>query len=161
MILHNFEQSTLWLPRPRRLHLPSRPSLIVARDLPFNKPHYDQRKLKTAASNRHVRLWPLSSSERSIEAVLDEFEEIQLTQTVKQRTSTVSQSVSELIEPLKSREIDILRLIASGCTNQEIAEQLHLSVGTVKWYINQLYGKLQVRRRTEAVMRARELGILL
>lgn len=63
-------------------------------------------------------------------------------------------------EPLTEREQEILQLIANGLSNQEIAEQLILSVGTVKSYIVNLYGKLQVNRRVQAVSRAKELGLL-
>ncbi len=66
---------------------------------------------------------------------------------------------SSLIEPLTARELTILQLIASGMTNQEIAVQLSLSVNTIKMYISQLYRKLDVNRRTEAVARSRELNL--
>jgi LuxR family transcriptional regulator, maltose regulon positive regulatory protein len=64
------------------------------------------------------------------------------------------------IEPLSDRELEILRLIAANRSNQDIAQELVLSVSTVKWHITNLYGKLQVRNRLEAVNRARELGLL-
>ena len=63
-------------------------------------------------------------------------------------------------EPLRARELDILRLIAAGCSNREIADRLVIAVSTVKWYVNAIYGKLQVESRTQAVARARELGLL-
>jgi LuxR family maltose regulon positive regulatory protein len=53
-----------------------------------------------------------------------------------------------------------LELIAAGLSNQEIADRLYLSVPTVKMYASQLYRKLNVRRRTEAVRRARQVGLL-
>jgi LuxR family maltose regulon positive regulatory protein len=65
-----------------------------------------------------------------------------------------------LIEPLTEREIEMLRLIAAGLSNKEIADRLFLTEGTVKGYASTLYSKLGVRRRTEAVERARDLGIL-
>jgi predicted ATPase/DNA-binding CsgD family transcriptional regulator len=65
-----------------------------------------------------------------------------------------------LVEPLTARELDILRLIAVGRSNREIADQLFLSVNTVRSYSQQLYGKLSVGSRTQAVARARELGLL-
>lgn len=63
-------------------------------------------------------------------------------------------------EPLSERELDILRLIASGRSNQEIAETLVIAVSTVKSHINNLYGKLGTNRRTEAIAIAREKGLL-
>jgi LuxR family maltose regulon positive regulatory protein len=65
-----------------------------------------------------------------------------------------------LIEPLSERELEVLGLIAAGLSNREIAERLFIAVGTVKRHINNMYGKLQVHRRTEAVARARDLGLL-
>ncbi|HEU0000239.1 MAG TPA: LuxR C-terminal-related transcriptional regulator [Ktedonobacteraceae bacterium] len=65
-----------------------------------------------------------------------------------------------LIEPLSPRELEVLHLIAQGLSNQEISERLFLALGTVKGHNQQIFGKLQVQRRTEAVARARELGLL-
>jgi LuxR family maltose regulon positive regulatory protein len=65
-----------------------------------------------------------------------------------------------LFEPLSERELEVLGLIAAGLSNREIAERLVIAVGTVKRHINNLYGKMQVRRRTEAVARGREMGLL-
>jgi LuxR family maltose regulon positive regulatory protein len=67
---------------------------------------------------------------------------------------------SSLIEPLSERETEVLRLIAAGLSNREIADELFLAVGTVKKHINNIFGKLSVRKRTQAVARARELGML-
>jgi len=65
-----------------------------------------------------------------------------------------------LLEPLSEREVEVLQLAGAGLSNREIAEELVLTVGTVKWHLHNLYGKLQVRSRTLAVARARELGVL-
>jgi LuxR family maltose regulon positive regulatory protein len=65
-----------------------------------------------------------------------------------------------LIEPLSERELELLRLIAAGMSNSEMAEALVVTVGTVKWHLNNIYGKLDVRSRTQAVARARELQLL-
>jgi ATP/maltotriose-dependent transcriptional regulator MalT len=73
--------------------------------------------------------------------------------------STPSQP-APLEEPLSEREIAVLRLIADGRSNREIADRLIISLGTTKWYISQIFGKLQVHSRTQAVMRARALDIL-
>ena len=65
-----------------------------------------------------------------------------------------------LIEPLSQRELEVLRLVAQGLSNREIGEQLFLALSTVKGYNRPIFGKLQVQRRTEAVARARQLGLL-
>jgi LuxR family maltose regulon positive regulatory protein len=63
-------------------------------------------------------------------------------------------------EALSERELEVLRLIVAGCSNREIADRLVIAVSTVKWYINAIYGKLQVESRTKAIARARELNIV-
>jgi LuxR family maltose regulon positive regulatory protein len=67
---------------------------------------------------------------------------------------------SSLIEPLSGREIEILELVAQGLTNREIAQKLVISPGTVKVHTSNIYGKLGVHNRTQAVAKARALGIL-
>ncbi len=67
---------------------------------------------------------------------------------------------SRLAEPLNEREVEILRLLRDGCRNQEIAARLHLAEGTVKNYVSVLMGKLNVRDRMQAVLRAKELDLL-
>ncbi len=69
-------------------------------------------------------------------------------------------SPQPLVESLSERELEVLDLIATGMSNQQIADELCLTVGTVKWHVNNIYGKLGVRRRTQAVARARELKLL-
>jgi LuxR family maltose regulon positive regulatory protein len=61
---------------------------------------------------------------------------------------------------LSERELEVLRLIVAGYSNREIADHLVLAVSTVKWYINAIYGKLQVASRTKAIARARERNIM-
>ncbi len=65
-----------------------------------------------------------------------------------------------LIEPLSQRELEVLRLVAQGLSNDEIGQRLFLALDTVKGHNRRIYDKLQVQRRTEAVARARELGLL-
>ena len=65
-----------------------------------------------------------------------------------------------LIEPLSTRETEVLHLIAAGLYNREIAEELVIAVGTVKRHINNIYGKLGVSSRTQAIAKARELRML-
>ena len=66
----------------------------------------------------------------------------------------------ELLEPLSEREREVLREIARGLSNAEIAETLYISTGTVKWHINRILAKLDAQSRTQAAARARELGLV-
>jgi predicted ATPase/DNA-binding CsgD family transcriptional regulator len=65
-----------------------------------------------------------------------------------------------LLVPLNEREFEVLHLIAEGLSNQEIAKRLVIALSTVKWHINNLFGKLGVRSRTQAVAEAKALGLL-
>jgi LuxR family maltose regulon positive regulatory protein len=64
------------------------------------------------------------------------------------------------VEPLSKREYEVLRLIADGSSNREIAEILIVSLGTVKKHLNNIFGKLGVTTRTQAVAQARNLDLL-
>ncbi|MFD0670100.1 LuxR C-terminal-related transcriptional regulator [Cohnella sp. GCM10027633] len=75
------------------------------------------------------------------------------------RNSGRSRTAS-LLEPLSEREMEVLRLIAQGLSNEEIGKRLYLALSSVKGHNQNIFGKLQVGRRTEAVARARELGLL-
>jgi len=66
----------------------------------------------------------------------------------------------DMVEPLSNRELEVLRLIDAGLSNQQIAEQLSVAASTVKTHINNIYGKLGVETRVQALNRARELGLL-
>lgn len=65
-----------------------------------------------------------------------------------------------LLEPLRAREVEVLSLVAAGYSNQRIAEQLIVSVGTVRWHLKNIYSKLDVHSRTQAVARVRATGLL-
>ena len=65
-----------------------------------------------------------------------------------------------LVEPLSDRELEVLRLLAAGKPNQEIAQELVVSLHTVKKHVTHVLGKLGAANRTEATARARELGLL-
>jgi DNA-binding NarL/FixJ family response regulator len=61
---------------------------------------------------------------------------------------------------LTERELEVLQLVAAGKTNRQVATDLFVSVGTIKTHVNNVYRKLDAHSRTQAVSRARELGLL-
>lgn len=84
-------------------------------------------------------------------------------QAIKQQigdTMSVNDPNQLLIEPLTSRELDVLQLLAGGYTNQAIAEELVIALSTVKKHVNNIFGKLHVASRTQVINRARELKLI-
>jgi LuxR family maltose regulon positive regulatory protein len=73
-------------------------------------------------------------------------------------SATVPIQVQLLIEPLSGREIEVLKLIEAGLSNQEIASRLFISITTVKKHISNIYAKLDVKTRTQAISRGKEMG---
>ena len=69
-------------------------------------------------------------------------------------------TANPVIEPLSEREIDVLRLIAQGASNREIASALFLAEGTVKNHVTNILGKLEARDRTQAALKARDSGLI-
>ncbi|NJR59442.1 MAG: LuxR family transcriptional regulator [Cyanobacteria bacterium CRU_2_1] len=77
--------------------------------------------------------------------------------SVEAKQSTL---IQPFVEPLSGRELEVLRYLATGMSNQAIADQLFVSLAAVKWHTRNIYGKLSVTNRTQAVAKARETGIL-
>ncbi|MCV9950825.1 LuxR C-terminal-related transcriptional regulator [Paenibacillus sp. BT-177] len=69
-------------------------------------------------------------------------------------------TASSLYDPLTPKELEVLRHVATGASNLEIAQALSLKVGSVKVYLNRIYGKLQVSSRTQALLKAQELNLI-
>ncbi len=98
----------------------------------------------------------------------DELPTIQLetspaTTIVHNKPFDVAQDKSKivnLVEPLSDRELEVLQLVAAGLSNRQIAEQLIITVGTVKTHINHIFSKLAVQSRTQAIVRGQECGLL-
>ncbi len=83
------------------------------------------------------------------------------------RTATTVQTalgrahkIQNLIEPLSDRELEILHLVADGLSNSEVSDKIIVTVGTVKKHLNNIYGKLGVISRTQAIAKARTLNLL-
>jgi DNA-binding NarL/FixJ family response regulator len=75
-------------------------------------------------------------------------------------TSTAQERPQPLVVPLSERELEVLRLLADGRSNREIAAELFLAEGTVKNHVTNVLAKLGARDRTQAALRARALGLL-
>jgi LuxR family maltose regulon positive regulatory protein len=78
----------------------------------------------------------------------------------RENTSSLPPPAQRMFGPLSPRELEVLHLMAAGLSNQEMCERLFLALSTVKGHNRTIFGKLQVQRRTEAVARARELGLV-
>jgi len=105
--------------------------------------------LQQGIAPKYVRL--LLNAFPAVDPVQPPFPEIQ---------STLPNLQSAIVEPLSERELEVLQRIADGLTNREIAERLFLALNTVKAHTRNIYGKLDVHNRTQAVARARALGVL-
>jgi len=79
---------------------------------------------------------------------------------VSEATPRRAEKSVKMEEPLSDRELDVLSLIAKGLSNKEIGERLYIETRTVKWHTSNIIGKLGVKNRTEAVAKARELGLI-
>jgi LuxR family maltose regulon positive regulatory protein len=144
---------TLWLPQPGRLYLPERPQLLLVHQhdepTPPATPPYQQ-SVKRPPPN----LWPTPAR---VHEWLADYRPVALPTG---RIAVARSSHNGLVEQLTPREEEILQSLATGQSNKEIAESLVLSVGTVKWHLINIYGKLGVQRRTQAVAEGQLLGLL-
>jgi len=120
---------------------------FVDHGAPMARLLYEAATRDTAAqyARRLLSAFPAAEPERTVQA---------------QPPSSTHQLVEILVEPLSERELEVLELIAEGLTNPEIASRLFLSLNTVKAHAHHIYGKLDVHNRTQAISRARALGLL-
>jgi LuxR family maltose regulon positive regulatory protein len=103
---------------------------------------------------------PMAALLRQITGELRSFA-VQVLAAIERTATRLSQEpISALVEPLTERELDVLRALAAGQSNRAIAQQLYLSVATVKVHLKHIYGKLAVNSRTEALALVRELNLL-
>jgi LuxR family maltose regulon positive regulatory protein len=79
---------------------------------------------------------------------------------VRRPAVAVTETVGVLLEELSRRELDVVRLLAAGCSNEELARRLALAPSTVKWHLRNIFDKLGVRTRTQAVIAAQQLRLL-
>jgi LuxR family transcriptional regulator, maltose regulon positive regulatory protein len=71
-----------------------------------------------------------------------------------------SSYVEPIVEPLSARELEVLQWLASGAPNREIGRRLYIAESTVKRHVYNIFGKLNVRNRTQAALQARKLGVV-
>ena len=120
-----------------------------------------------------VRALELATHENNIRPFLDEgrhllplFRRIPKTHSAKifaQKILVYSSNpldTKTLLEPLNKQELAVLRLLSQGLSNPEIAHHLVLAVSTVRWYVKQIFRKLEVHNRTQAASQAQKLDLL-
>ncbi len=90
--------------------------------------------------------------------VVAEFSRMSDLETSAGSTTAVSQQ--DLVEPLSERELEILGVLATGASNREIANKLFITEGTVKNHVTNILGKLGVRDRTQAALKAKDMGLI-
>jgi LuxR family transcriptional regulator, maltose regulon positive regulatory protein len=115
-------------------------------------------ELLLAASRR-----PLKVNRVYLDQLLAAFPRLQTAETVEVAPlpGVIRQPPSSpLVEPLSDRELELLRLVAVGLSNQDIADRLVIAEGTVKKHLHNIFGKLEARSRTQAIVRATQLNLL-
>ncbi|MEO8954087.1 MAG: LuxR C-terminal-related transcriptional regulator, partial [Ktedonobacteraceae bacterium] len=114
-----------------------------------------------ARLHEHARKRPRAALTNVPLAYIERLRALLRGERVQEGTSPAAPAPAQsLLDPLTERELEVLRLIAAGLSNRDIAARLVLALSTVKSYVNTIYGKLQVESRTQAVARARALHLL-
>lgn len=124
---------------------------------PASEPETRERAVKLLAGTQPTLPVGETDLDGLVARLLASFPELGAARALHPAASHPAQS---LIDPLTERELEVLREIARGLTNQQIAAELFISLGTAKWYSSQIFRKLGVKNRTQAVARARELGLI-
>lgn len=122
------------------------------------------RALSLAEPMKYIRLFV--DEGQPMAALLNQVDSREVTAKYAHKLLTIFEpdilhSIREpLVEPLTDRELEILQLIEQGLSNKKIGQSLFLTTGTVKWHVSNLYSKLNVNNRTQAVARGRQLRLL-
>ena len=107
----------------------------------------------------HTILPENSEQQAYIQTLLNTFQDVGELRKNNRQSSIVNYQLP-IVETLSERELEVLRLVANGHSNRQIADELFLALGTVKKHISNIFGKLQVSSRTQAVAQARELDLI-
>ncbi|KUF15199.1 response regulator [Streptomyces silvensis] len=129
----------------------------------FDDEEYVVRALRAGAYGYLLKDLPADELARAVRLAHAGVTQLDATVTRRLAASLPSPDAGAGADPavaLSPREVDILRLVARGRTNREIAAQLYLSEGTVKNHVSRILGRLALRDRTQAALRARDLGLL-
>jgi ATP/maltotriose-dependent transcriptional regulator MalT len=106
----------------------------------------------------------LRATDEGLSDVLDERTKLYIAQLLLAFQTDLPRSAqdqfksSKMVEPLSEREMEVFKLLENGLSNQEIAEQLFISMNTVKAHLKSIYSKLGVSNRVQAIARGREIG---
>jgi LuxR family transcriptional regulator, maltose regulon positive regulatory protein len=124
-----------------------------------------RRAVELAASQGYVRLFVEEGPQmyNLLKSLLSVTEQVDQHRYIRRLFSAFPPAASAngaLVEPLTTRELDVLRLMVKGGSNKVMAAQLVVTEGTIKTHVHNIIGKLGVQNRTQAVARARELGLL-
>jgi DNA-binding CsgD family transcriptional regulator len=142
--------------------------LLSVLDQPHNSSHYKhfENNIANGLQAARIQLSP-DAYERAVEsgrqwtsrqlgyALLNELDGLMM-----ETSPAYPMPTNTLTEFLSEREMEVLRLVADGLSNSEIAERLVVTTGTIKKHLNNIYGKLGVERRTQALLHAQELGLI-
>ncbi len=83
-----------------------------------------------------------------------------IAERLARRWSSEASAATNLVKPLSAREREVLQVLAQGATNREISDHFNISLNTTKTHLRNLYSKLRVQRRSQAILRAREMDLL-
>ncbi len=139
-----------------RGHNPEYAVELLAVTCPYDFPDIHSKEAARLRADLAAKLPPevfAAAWERGAERTLDEVVAELLGREPAEKTQP-------LLDPLSERELEVLRLVAAGFSNREIAEKLVISLGTVKIHTHNIYSKLSVDSRTKAILRANDLGLL-
>ncbi|CQR70675.1 helix-turn-helix transcriptional regulator [Sporomusa ovata] len=155
VIVNDIEQAGIFTKDPYIIQSCSKSAVclpLILQGIPVGALYLENSLLTGVFTPERVEVLRLLSSQIAYIQKLQAF--------LAEAAATVNATPLPLIETLTERELDVLRLIAAGMSNKEIALRLKLTVNTVKTHILNIYGKLQVSRRVQAVTRAKELKLI-